>query len=140
MTTNDLERKKRAWALAHRILSIVRLLPRLEGKELLVVETAEISRAMGTSGPAVLEEVQRFVFDVIAFLRGHGVHVVCGCGYLSLLVCDEVRHEEILGRRETASFRPTNLDDYFEAHVLAARGDGPDGVRQICDDDGTPRQ
>jgi len=132
----ELERKRRAWALAHRILSIVRLLPSLEGKELLVVETAEISRAMGTTGPAVLEEVRRFVFDVVALLGGHGVRVVCGCGYLSLLVCDEARHEEILGRREDTSFRPADLDDYFETHVLAARGAGPDDVRQICDDEG----
>jgi hypothetical protein len=94
---------------------------------------------MGTAGPAVLEEVRSFVLDVAAFLGGHGLHVVCGCGYLSLLVCDEARHEEILGRRETASFRPGNLDDYFETHVLAARGAGPDHVRQICDDGGPDR-
>ena len=134
MTTNAPDSKKRAWVLAHRILSIVRLLPRLEGKELLVVDTVEIARAMGVPEPAVLEEVRRFVLDVVAFLEGHGVHVVCGCGHLSLLICDEARHEEILGRRDAASFRPANLDAYFETHVLALRGADPDGVRQICDD------
>lgn len=128
-----LEQRRRAWELAHKILSIVGVLPRLEGKRLLVVSTGEIGRAMGVPEKAKLEEVQRFVFDVISFMKGSPVHIACGCGYLSLMVCRQENHEEIIEDRAATAFSPESLDAFFETHVLASTASDSDTVQEICD-------
>lgn len=125
--------KKRAWEFAHKILSIVKIIPEREGKELLVVRTAEICKAMGSEERAKLEDVQRFVFDVIAFLKAYEMYIVCGCGYLSLMICSMDHHETLIAERDTAGFAPNNFEDYFEKYVLASTNVEPEEVKAICD-------
>ena len=136
MTTGDnLQQKRRAWELAHKLLSIVEIIPKRERKALLVVGTEEICKAMGTPQKAKLEAVQQFVFDVISFMRGHGVFIACGCGYLSLMVCADEGHEETVANRETTAFLPESLDEYFEKHVLGSGAEAGEAVLEICDKD-----
>ena len=133
MDVSSLEQRRRAWVFAHKILSIVGILTSIEGKRLLMVNTGEIAKAMGVSGKAKLEEVQRFVFDVISFMKGSPIYIACGCGYLSLMVCSEENHEEIIEARASTAFSPESLDVYFDRHVLASIASGSDTVREICD-------
>jgi hypothetical protein len=129
----NLHDRKRAWDFAHKLLSIVKVIPELEGKQLLVVKTEEICKAMGATEKAKLEEVQRFVFEVIAFMKGYGMYIACGCGYLSLMVCLEQGHESLIANRDTTAFVPDAIDGYFERAVLALRDGDKDTVAEICD-------
>jgi hypothetical protein len=125
--------KKRAWELAHKRLSLVKVIPEREGKELLVVRTEEICKAMGGEEKAKLEDVQRFVFDIIAFLKTYGMYIACGCGYLSLMICPMDRHEFLIAERDTTGFVPKDLEDYFEKHVLTSSNVKTEEVKAICD-------
>jgi hypothetical protein len=129
----SLQDRERAWIFAHKLLAIVKVIRDLEGKELLVVSTEEICKAMGVPEKAPLEAVQRFVFDVIAFTKGYGLYIACGCGYLSLMICPAERHESLIIHRDTTAFVPDSVDGYFEKHVLAAGAAAAGGVEEICD-------
>ncbi len=133
MSNRDLEQRRRAWVFAHQILSVVAVIPSREQKRLLIVKTEAITKALGATGKAKLEEVQRFVFDVISFLKGYGVYIACGCGYLSLMVCPTERHEETIENRDTTAFTPEDLDIYFEKHVLNPDPISRESVLEICD-------
>lgn len=112
-------RRRRAWTLAHKLLSLIRIVPEREGADLLEVSTAEICNAMGQPGRAKLEEVRDFVQQVAEFMREYDAHLVCGCGYLSLLVSPEERATQCWAEgREPIKFSPPDLEDYFEAHVI----------------------
>jgi len=133
MAGADRERK-RAWEFAHKILSLARIAPAREGKDLLEISTREICRAMGQPEGAKLEDVRDFVFQVLGFLQGYDVHLVCGCGYLSLMASVEDWSERCVeGGSDPTSFAPPDLDQYFEEHVInaprAARADAP----QLCE-------
>lgn len=129
----SLRDRERAWIFAHKLLSIVKVIPALEGRDLLVVSTEQICIAMGAPERAPLEAVQRFVFDVIAFMKEYGLYIACGCGYLSLMVCPAERHESIIIHRDTTAFTPESIDGYFARHVLAAGAAETCGVEEICD-------
>lgn len=133
MSTTNTEQRRRAWVLAHKIISVVAVIPHREKKTLLVVKTEAITKALGTADKAKLEEVQRFVFDVISFMKGYGVFIACGCGYLSLMVCPAEGHETILENRDTTTFTPEDIDAYFEEHVLNRDPLGRETVLEICD-------
>ena len=128
------QQRKRAWELAHKILSLIQVVPTREGKDLLQISTQEICRAMGQPEGAKLEEVKDFVFQVLGFLQGYDVHLVCGCGYLSLLASAEDWSERFLEHgREPTPFSPPDLEQYFYEHVI----NGPRALRtdvpQICE-------
>ena len=133
--SEPLQRRRRAWEFAHKLLSIIEVIPRREGKALLVVRTEEICKAMGVPHKAKLEQVQRFVFDVVAFMRGYGMYIACGCGYLSLMVCSAERHEQIIENRDATAFLPESVDDYFDKFVLSSSCPEEESVDEICDFD-----
>jgi hypothetical protein len=53
MIAGEPKQKQRAWIFAHKLLSIVAMIPKLENKPLLIVSTAEIGRAMGVTQFAI---------------------------------------------------------------------------------------
>jgi len=128
------QQRKRAWVLAHKILSLTKIVQSLDGIDLLQVSTQEICKAMGKPEGARLEEVRDFVYQVLGFLQGYDVHLVCGCGYLSLLASAEDWSERFLEHgREPTPFSPPDLEQYFYEHVI----NGPRALRtdvpQICE-------
>jgi hypothetical protein len=128
------QRRKQAWELAHKILSLTRIVPAQEGKDLLEIGTRELCRAMGQTEGAKLEEVKDFVFEVLEFLRGYDVHLICGCGYLSLKASAEDWTERFLGQnREPSSFEPPDLDEYFNEHVINTRRASSAPAPQLCE-------
>ena len=60
MDNKDFERRKRAWEFAHKLITLGKVAPEREGKDLLDVRTEEICKAMGRPQGASLEEVQQF--------------------------------------------------------------------------------
>lgn len=116
---DDLDRRWRAWRFAHLLLDVARLGTRREQVDLIEIRTVEICRAMGTGEQARLEDVRDFVYLVIGFLRGYGISISCGCGYLSLRVTTVERAEDLLqSARELCSYAPPDLEAYFRALVL----------------------
>jgi hypothetical protein len=127
------QQRKRAWELAHKILSLTKVVPAREGSELLEISTREICRAMGQPEGAKLEEVRDFVFQVLGFLQGHGVHLVCGCGYLSLMASAEDWSERFVEQgSEPTSFAPPDLEQYFNEHVINTSCASRPNVPQAC--------
>jgi hypothetical protein len=135
------QRKKRAWEFAHKILSLAKIVPSLERCDLLQVNTQEICRAMGQPEGAKLEEVRDFVYQVLGFLKEYEVHLVCGCGYLSLLASAEDWSERFVEQgREPTSFSPPDLEQYFNEHVINAPRFHRTDVPQTCELEGERRR
>jgi hypothetical protein len=133
MMTAASSRSRQAWNLAHKILSLTRIVPEREGADLLEVSTAQICKAMGQPNGAKLEEVRDFVLQVVEFMQGYDAHLVCGCGYLSLLVSrEELARRYFDEGREPTRFKPLDLDQYFDEHVInAPRSDAP-APPEVC--------
>ncbi len=55
MAEVDLVRRKRAWEFAHKLITVSRIVPNREGKDMLDVRTEEFCIAMGKSGSAKLD-------------------------------------------------------------------------------------
>ena len=129
---SDIEMKRRAWTLAHKLIALSRVVPRQESVHLLDVSTQALCNAMGKPEGAQLEEVQGFAREVVDFMSGSGVYVSCGCGYLSLRVTDERTAraflEEII---EPVSFKPEDLEAYFVDHILLGRT-GVSSLPETC--------
>ncbi len=116
---HETEMKMRAWVLAHKLISMAPIVPPREHADLLVVTTQALCDAMGQPTGARLEEVQAFARDVVAFMKGFGIFVSCGCGYLSLRVTGEETAARFLeADREPVEYRPGDLDACFRKHVL----------------------
>ncbi len=129
-----LERKKRAWRLAHKLITLGRAIPKNEGKDMLDVRTEEICKAMGKPDGAKLEEVREFVLEVVEFMQGYGMYIVCGCGYLSIMVSEAAHRELALEEnREPTSFMPQSIDKYLEEYILNTENSNNRPVPQICD-------
>jgi len=105
MSSPQLQYRTRAWLLAHKLLTLGRMVKDTYSKDLLHVPTSEITKAMGVSGSARLEDVQAFIYHVLEFMKGYGMVTACGCGYLSIRV----------GLKTTwnsAQERPTELNEF----------------------------
>ncbi len=88
---------------------------------------------MGQPDGAKLEDVRDFVLQVVGFLQEHDVHLVCGCGYLSLMASAEDWSERFveLGS-ELTSFAPLDLEQYFLEHVINTPRACSTNVPQAC--------
>ncbi len=129
-----LERKKRAWHLAHKLITLGRAVPENEGKDMLEVRIEEICKAMEKPDGAKLEEVRKFFLEVVEFMQGYGMYIVCGCGYLSIMVSEAARREMVLKEnREPTLFTPESIDRSFDEYVLDTRGSLDNSFRQVCD-------
>jgi len=118
MDRETLEYRRRAWLFAHKVLTLARYLTEREGVDLVDVKTAEVTKAMGRPEGAELEAVQRFVREVLRFLRGWGVYAACGCGYLSLRVGFEERRDRALREgRDLTSYAPEDLERCLEEYL-----------------------
>jgi hypothetical protein len=127
--------RARAWRLAHVLLDVARLAPAREQVDLINISTAELCRAMGAGEQGKLEEVRDFVYLVLGFMRGYGISVSCGCGYLSLRVTTAEIAEGLLeSDREISSFTPEDLEAYFEDLVMSAAV-APQELAATCDAD-----
>jgi hypothetical protein len=105
---------ERAEVFARMLLELARAVPELEDADVLDVRTAEVVRAMGLEEGAPLEQVQAFAREVAARMEGHGISVVCGCGYLSLMVGPaELQEQAFAEGRELRSFEPDDLVAYY---------------------------
>jgi len=128
------QQRRGAWEFAHKILSLTKVVVAREGRDLLEISTREICVAMGRPDGAKLEEVRDFVFQVLEFLQGYDVHMVCGCGYLSLMASAEDWSERFLeSGSEPTSFAPPDLEQYFDEHVISTPGASGTAVRQVCE-------
>lgn len=129
----DLQTKKRAWELAHKLITLGRAVAEREGRELLVATTDEICRAMGKPGGASIEEVKRFVCQVLELMQGYQMYMACGCGFLSIRVttqeaCDRALEEN----RDLRSYTPEDLDGYFDGYLLSAAAHPSSSVPCSC--------
>jgi hypothetical protein len=114
----NIELQKRAWLLAHKLIFLGRAVAEREGADLLNVKTAEVCKAMGKPEGAALEEVQRFVYRVLSFMKGYGMYTATGCGYLSLMVAREERRDQALEEnRDLVGFTPEDLEAFWAACV-----------------------
>lgn len=129
-----LEQRRRAWRLAHQIITLCRVVPQREGRDLLKVSNTELARALGAPLPVELEALRAFVFDVVEFLQGYDLYTVCGCGYLFILAgpaaAAEIPFEE---DRDLTWFEPPDLEAYFEAVIAEPHAAPEEATRQICD-------
>ena len=126
------ELRARAWRFAHLLLDVARLAPAREQVDLINVSTAELCRAMGVE-QGKLEEVRDFVYLVLGFMRGYGVSVSCGCGYLSLRVTTAQIAESLMeSDREITSYAPDDLEAYFDELVMRADA-GPQELAATCE-------
>ena len=137
----ELSRRKKAWCFAHKLITMVKVVPQREGKELVNVRTEEICKAMDQPSGAKLEDVQKFVYEVIEFMQGYDMDIICGCGYLSMMVSTtQTRERAIRENREPTSFVPDSIDKYLDDYILDSQGSCDNYVRQICDVQGDTNQ
>jgi hypothetical protein len=126
-------RRRQAWELAHKILSLTQIVPEQEGADLLEVSTRDICKAMGAVEGAKLEEVRDFVQQVVEFMQGYDAHLICGCGYLSLLASrGEWARRFLVDGGEPTKFSPPDLDEYFDEHVINAPRSGTSAPQACC--------
>lgn len=119
--------------LAHKLLSLTPVVVERERVDMVQLNTGEITRAMGIDGPAKLEAVREFVQDVVLYLQGYGLNIVCGCGYLSLMISSATSIEKALAEeRELASFSLDNLDRRLEEWLMENKPP-KSPVRQLCE-------
>jgi hypothetical protein len=134
MAEIDLDKKRRAWELAHKLITLGRIVSEKEGKDMLYVGTGEFCRAMGQPDGAGLEEVREFVLEVAEFMRGYDMYMVCGCGYLFMSVCKERTRDQALDEdRGLTSFTPVSVDNYFDEYIMNIHWSKDNRVRQTCD-------
>jgi hypothetical protein len=120
--------------LAHKLLTLTPVVVERERVDMIQLNTGEITRAMGLDGPAKLEDVREFVQDVVLYLQGYGLNIVCGCGYLSLMVSHATSIENAVAEeRELASFALDNLDQYLEEWLMENNPPPESPVRQMCE-------
>jgi len=138
MADADLIRRKSAWQLAHKLLTLAGIVAKREGADLVAVKTEEFCKAMGQPEGAKLEDVRDFVREVVEFMQGFGMYVVCGCSYLSLSVAPEQRMQLALDQnRQPTSFSPDSIDDYLNEYLGDSRDNSKLVIRRACDvDDG----
>jgi len=141
MNAKEQDRLKRAWTLAHKLVTLAKQGWPETGKDLLEVKTEELCKAMGLSGKAKLEELRKFVQDTVGFMQGYGLHMVCGCGYLSLMVARSASIEQaFFEERKLTSFAPESLDRFFESSLLDMAKAPGTPVRQVCEIEAAAKQ
>ena len=135
MNAPNLDQRRRAWELAHKLLSLIPWMQQRQDADLLALPTAQACKAMGMPDGAKLEEVRDFLREVTSFLRGYDMFVACGCGYLSLKVgvreAVEQAHEE---GRDLVEITLDDVDAAFET-FLRDRKPGDPFVCRFGDED-----
>ena len=120
MSTPQIQYQTRAWLLAHKLLTLGRMVKDTHGKDLLHVPTSEITKAMGLSGRAKLEDVQTFIFHVLEFMKGYDMVTACGCGYLCIRVGLKATWNSAQDREtDLSEFRVNDLDALMEKVLLS---------------------
>ncbi|MBW1808942.1 MAG: hypothetical protein JRJ19_02670 [Deltaproteobacteria bacterium] len=103
---------------------------------MVAVRTEEFCKAMGQPEGARLEDVRDFVREVVEFMQGFGMYMICGCAYLSLSVAPEERLQLALDEnREPISFSPVDIDDYIDEYIADSQGKRGFAIRRACDAD-----
>ncbi len=132
---------RRAWLLAHKLITLGRAVGQREGTDLVQVTTAQLAHAMGASGPAPLEQVRAFAQQVVDFMAGYGLYTACGCGYLSLLVGpSEAAERAFAEKRELSWHTPEDVDAYLDEILQLETGPPRAELRPVCEirEDGSP--
>jgi len=106
---------ERARAFATKLIALAEIVPAREGVDMVNVRTIEVCRAMGRPEGAKLEEVQKFVYKVLEFLRDRDLYTACGCGYLSLMIAPvALRDKAFEESRDLSSYTPEDIESYLE--------------------------
>ncbi len=134
MAEMKIVRRRRAWKFAHKLVTLGKAVTEREGKDLLYVSTEEICKAMGQPNGANLEAVQKFVHDVVEFMQGYEMYIVCGCGYLSLMISKAALVESAFENdREPTQFAPKSIDRYLDDYILNTQSSGDNLSKQVCE-------
>jgi hypothetical protein len=120
--------------LAHKLITIGRAIGERESVDLVQVSTAQLCQAMGAAPGVELERLRQFAQQVAVFLQGYDLHVVCGCGYLSLLVGPRAGVERALAeQRDLTSYAPEDIEAYLDETLDAQPSSALAPLQAVCD-------